>query len=101
MANAGTIVWITGATQGIGQALAQAVPYPDARVVNISRRRHPQLETVVAVPRIGVGHGEPTEWRPPIGGKRHRGDPADFLTHVARSRGGLRCRGQPNIGPGI
>lgn len=43
-----TIVWITGATQGIGAALARSVPYPGARVINISRRRHPQLETVVA-----------------------------------------------------
>jgi NAD(P)-dependent dehydrogenase (short-subunit alcohol dehydrogenase family) len=43
-----TIVWITGATQGIGQALARAVPYPDARVVNISRRLDPELETVIA-----------------------------------------------------
>jgi NAD(P)-dependent dehydrogenase (short-subunit alcohol dehydrogenase family) len=41
-------VWITGATQGIGAALARSVPYPDARVINISRRRHPELETVVA-----------------------------------------------------
>jgi benzil reductase ((S)-benzoin forming) len=48
MPNARTIVWITGATQGIGQALARAVPYPDARVVNISRRHHPELETVIA-----------------------------------------------------
>jgi NAD(P)-dependent dehydrogenase (short-subunit alcohol dehydrogenase family) len=43
-----TIVWITGATQGIGAALARSVPYPDARVINISRRHHPELETVVA-----------------------------------------------------
>jgi len=48
VSNVRTIVWITGATQGIGAALARAVPYPDARVVNISRRRHPELETVVA-----------------------------------------------------
>ena len=48
MPTARTIVWITGATQGIGQALARAVPYPDARVVNISRRQHPDLETVRA-----------------------------------------------------
>jgi NAD(P)-dependent dehydrogenase (short-subunit alcohol dehydrogenase family) len=46
--NARTIVWITGATQGIGQALSRTVPYPDARVINISRRRHPELETVLA-----------------------------------------------------
>jgi len=43
-----TIVWITGATQGIGAALARSVPYPGARVINISRRVHPTLETVVA-----------------------------------------------------
>jgi len=43
-----TIVWITGATQGIGAALALAVPYPEARVINISRRLHPSLETVIA-----------------------------------------------------
>jgi benzil reductase ((S)-benzoin forming) len=43
-----SIVWITGATQGIGAALAQSVPYPDARVINVSRRKHPELETVQA-----------------------------------------------------
>jgi NAD(P)-dependent dehydrogenase (short-subunit alcohol dehydrogenase family) len=43
-----TIVWITGATMGIGAALARNVPWPDARVVNISRRMHPTLDTVVA-----------------------------------------------------
>jgi NAD(P)-dependent dehydrogenase (short-subunit alcohol dehydrogenase family) len=43
-----SIVWITGATQGIGAALARNVPYRDARVINISRRRHPDLETVQA-----------------------------------------------------
>jgi benzil reductase ((S)-benzoin forming) len=48
MPNVRTIVWITGATQGLGEALARAVPYPDARVINISRRRHAELETVVA-----------------------------------------------------
>jgi benzil reductase ((S)-benzoin forming) len=43
-----SIVWITGATQGIGAALARSVPYPDARVINIARRQHPDLETVQA-----------------------------------------------------
>ena len=51
-----TIVWISGATQGIGAALARSVPYPDARVINISRRRHPELETIVA------DLAEPTSW---------------------------------------
>ncbi len=43
-----TLVFITGATQGIGAALARKVPWPNARVVNISRRQHPELESVIA-----------------------------------------------------
>jgi short-subunit dehydrogenase len=43
---ADAIVWISGATQGLGAALARNVPYENARVVNISRRMHPELETV-------------------------------------------------------
>jgi benzil reductase ((S)-benzoin forming) len=48
MSDPRTVVWISGATQGIGAALARSVPYPDARVINISRRHHPELETVIA-----------------------------------------------------
>ena len=48
MSTARTIIWITGATQGIGEALARAVPYPESRVINISRRENPDLENVVA-----------------------------------------------------
>jgi benzil reductase ((S)-benzoin forming) len=43
-----TIVWVTGATSGIGEALAAAVPWPDARVISIARRAHPSLESVQA-----------------------------------------------------
>jgi benzil reductase ((S)-benzoin forming) len=43
-----TLVWVTGATGGIGAALARNVPFPGARVINISRRQHPELETVKA-----------------------------------------------------
>jgi len=43
-----TIVWITGATSGIGEAMAASVPWPGARVVSIARRRHPTLESVQA-----------------------------------------------------
>lgn len=39
-------MWISGATQGIGASLASRVPYPNSRVINISRRVHPDLETV-------------------------------------------------------
>jgi NAD(P)-dependent dehydrogenase (short-subunit alcohol dehydrogenase family) len=48
VSTARTIIWITGATQGIGEALARAVPYPESRVINISRRENPDLENVVA-----------------------------------------------------
>jgi benzil reductase ((S)-benzoin forming) len=41
-----TIVWISGATEGIGLGLARNVPYPGARVINLSRRQHPDYETV-------------------------------------------------------
>lgn len=42
-----TIIWISGATEGIGRSLAANTPYPNARVINLSRRPHPELETVV------------------------------------------------------
>jgi benzil reductase ((S)-benzoin forming) len=44
----GTIVWITGATSGIGAALAASVPYEAARVINISRSVNPATENVSA-----------------------------------------------------
>jgi len=41
-----TIVWISGATEGIGLGLARNVPYAGARVINLSRRRHPDYESI-------------------------------------------------------
>ena len=41
-----TLVWISGATEGIGWGLARTVPYEDARIINLSRRDHPDYETV-------------------------------------------------------
>lgn len=41
-----TLLWISGATQGLGLGLARTQPYADARVINLSRRSHPELETV-------------------------------------------------------
>jgi benzil reductase ((S)-benzoin forming) len=43
-----TLVWISGATGGLGLGLARHVPYADARIVNISRRQHPDYETLIA-----------------------------------------------------
>jgi benzil reductase ((S)-benzoin forming) len=41
-----TIVWITGATEGIGLGLARNCPFEGARIVNVSRHEHPDYETV-------------------------------------------------------
>jgi benzil reductase ((S)-benzoin forming) len=41
-----TIVWISGATEGLGLGLARTCPYDDARIINLSRRPHPDLESV-------------------------------------------------------
>jgi benzil reductase ((S)-benzoin forming) len=41
-----SLVWISGATAGIGSGLARTVPWPDTRIVNLSRRAHPDFETV-------------------------------------------------------
>jgi short-subunit dehydrogenase len=41
-----SIIWISGATSGIGAALARACPYEDAQIINLSRSRHRDLESV-------------------------------------------------------
>ena len=41
-----TLIWISGATGGIGLGLAQTAPFPGARIINLSRRDHPDYETV-------------------------------------------------------
>jgi short-subunit dehydrogenase len=43
-----TVVWITGATSGLGAGLASTVPFPAARIVNIARRPRPGLENLIA-----------------------------------------------------
>ena len=40
-----SLVWISGATEGIGLGLARNIPYPDAHVVNLSRRPHPDYDS--------------------------------------------------------
>jgi len=46
--SADTIVWITGASSGIGAGLAATCPYEGARIINISRRANPNAENVLA-----------------------------------------------------
>jgi short-subunit dehydrogenase len=42
-----TLVWISGATEGLGYGLAKTVPYENTRVINMSRRKHRELETIL------------------------------------------------------
>lgn len=55
------LVFISGASGGIGQALVKSVPWPGARVVNIARRPAPDtehLEADLADPRSWSSVGE-------------------------------------------
>jgi benzil reductase ((S)-benzoin forming) len=45
---AGSLVWISGASGGIGQALARTVPWEATRVIDISRRGAPGMEHLKA-----------------------------------------------------
>jgi benzil reductase ((S)-benzoin forming) len=60
-----TAVWISGASSGIGAALAASVPYADARVIGISRRApaagehiEADLSDPAAWPRIAANFEE-------------------------------------------
>jgi benzil reductase ((S)-benzoin forming) len=60
-----TAVWISGASSGIGAALAASVPYADARVIGISRRApaagehvEADLSDPAAWPRIAANFDE-------------------------------------------
>jgi NAD(P)-dependent dehydrogenase (short-subunit alcohol dehydrogenase family) len=43
-----TLIWVTGASQGIGKALIQAVPWQGARVIGVSRSPGPALVHLAA-----------------------------------------------------
>lgn len=51
-----TIVWISGASSGIGAGLAATVPFPDARTIDISRSGAPGAE------HLAADLAEPAEW---------------------------------------
>jgi benzil reductase ((S)-benzoin forming) len=42
------VVWVSGASSGIGGAFARAIPYDDARLIGISRRQSERGETFAA-----------------------------------------------------
>jgi benzil reductase ((S)-benzoin forming) len=52
----GHLVFISGASSGIGLALARAVPHAGARVINISRRPAPETE------HFAADLSDPAEW---------------------------------------
>jgi benzil reductase ((S)-benzoin forming) len=56
MSDIETILWISGATSGIGEALAETMPWPRTKVINLSRRAHPTLES------LAVDLAEPASW---------------------------------------
>lgn len=50
------LIWISGASGGIGQALARTVPWPDARVIGISRT------PIEGVEHVEADLSDPTSW---------------------------------------
>ena len=50
------LIWISGASSGIGEALARTVPWEKARIVGISRRPPPQGE------HLEVDLADPSSW---------------------------------------
>lgn len=53
-----TLVWISGASGGIGGALVRTVPWPGARVIGISRRPAPGAE------HLPADLSDPAQWGP-------------------------------------
>lgn len=45
-ADRSTLVWISGATSGIGAAMARSCPWPDAEITNLSRSAHESLRSI-------------------------------------------------------
>jgi benzil reductase ((S)-benzoin forming) len=51
-----SLVWISGASGGIGRALIDSVPWPSARVIGISRRPVPDIE------HLALDLADPRAW---------------------------------------
>ncbi|MET0246453.1 MAG: SDR family NAD(P)-dependent oxidoreductase [Sphingomonas sp.] len=45
VADPSSLIWISGATEGIGLGLARNVPHDPARIINLSRRHHADYES--------------------------------------------------------
>ncbi|MGB9376274.1 MAG: SDR family NAD(P)-dependent oxidoreductase [Mycobacteriales bacterium] len=51
-----SLVWISGASSGIGRALVDTVPWPGSKIVGLSRRTAPGTQ------HLGVDLADPTSW---------------------------------------
>lgn len=71
------LVWISGVSGGIGQALAKTVPWDGARVIGISRKRPGG-----AIEHLKADLADPSVW-PTIGASFHREMKAFDGEHVA------------------
>ena len=67
---AASLIWISGASSGIGAALARTVPWEDARVIGVSRGAPPVGE------RLPADLGDPASW--PAVGESFRRELAGF-----------------------
>ena len=65
----GSLVWISGASAGIGRALAATVPWDDARVLGISRR--PPGDGTEGVEHVEADLADPSSW-PEVGASFER-----------------------------
>lgn len=68
-----SLIWISGASSGVGRALAESVPWEDSRVINISRRDLPGTE------HLAADLADPSSW--PAVGESFRTELAGFAGH--------------------
>ncbi len=58
---AGSLIWISGASSGIGLALARGAAWSDARIIGISRRR-PPADGPVEIEHLDADLSDPSSW---------------------------------------
>ncbi|MGH9131093.1 MAG: SDR family NAD(P)-dependent oxidoreductase [Acidimicrobiales bacterium] len=59
----GSLVWISGASSGIGLALAASVPWSEARVIGISRRPPPGNASNGSIEHLRADLADPAGWQ--------------------------------------
>lgn len=89
------LVWITGASAGIGKAMAVSVPWPSSRVIGISRSAVP-----TGVEHLALDLSRPSEWPKLVEAILHEAQTFDglrlVLVHAAATVGPLAFAEQAN-----